>query len=274
MRIEREQEKMTVQRSISGRNHAFLEELATLAEAAGALILSLRTAGMAVEYKEDRSPVTHADEAANQLIVERLELLYPDVPVISEEGAALAAHADAPRFWLVDPLDGTKSFIRGEDDFTVNIALIEQRRPVAGVIYIPARGDGYFGSDQAGAFHWRGAQKTTIQASPPPVGGVRAVVSRHHGDPALAALLDGYGYRLAETRQAASSLKFCLVAEGSADLYPRLGPTMEWDTAAGHAILLAAGGQMHTLQGEEFLYGKEEYRNPGFVAGGKLLLKK
>ncbi len=257
---------MTVQRSIPERDPVFLHQLCEIAKRAGEVIMAARQAGVAVEYKADNSPVTHADEAANAYIVAQLAARFPDIPIVSEEGAQEAKHADAASFWLVDPLDGTKSFIRGEDDFTVNIGLIEQRVPVAGVVYIPARDTMYFGSDQAGAFRRSGdGTHTRIQVNTPQ-GNRRAVImSKHHASPELERYIAPY--EVTEKVAAASSLKFCLVAEGRADLYPRTGPTMEWDTAAGHAVLLAAGGRMTTLEGEPFLYGKPEYRNPGFIAG-------
>jgi len=257
---------MTMQRSISGRKSPFLEQLATIAQEAGRLIMQARAAGFAVEYKEDRSPVTHADEAANHYIVGQLERLFPAIPTVSEEGAKLDAHGQRERFWLIDPLDGTKSFIRGEDDFTVNIGLIERRVPVAGVIYVPAQEVMYFGSDEAGAFRrGRDGQQQPIRVNAPRDNKRAVIMSKHHASPDLEAYIAPY--EVTEKVQASSSLKFCYVAEGKADLYPRTGPTMEWDTAAGHAILLAAGGKMTMLDGSPFLYGKEGFLNPGFIAG-------
>lgn len=256
-----------MQRSIHERNRSFLDSLAVIAKQAGEIIMAARAAGIAVEYKDDKSPVTHADEMANHHIVETLLAAFPDIPVVSEEGAQEGASGAAEHFWLVDPLDGTRGFIRGEDEFTVNIGLIEKRQPVAGVIYLPAKDELYIGSDTAGAFYAVGdgaAQPIHVRR---PEGMKRAVImSAYHASPDTESVLSGY--EITEKVRASSSLKFCYVAEGKADLYPRTGPTMEWDTAAGHAILLAAGGRMTHLDGSAFLYGKEGYRNPGFIASG------
>ncbi len=256
-----------MQRSIHERNRSFLDSLALFATQAGEIIMAARRAGVAVEYKDDKSPVTHADEEANHYIVEALMGAFPDIPVVSEEGAQEVASSDAEHFWLVDPLDGTRGFIRGEDEFTVNIGLIENRQPVAGVIYLPAKRELYLGSDKAGAFYARENGEPQPIHVRRPEGIKRAVImSAYHGSPDTDAVLSGY--EITEKVRASSSLKFCYVAEGKADLYPRTGPTMEWDTAAGHAILLAAGGRMTHLDGSVFLYGKEGYRNPGFLASG------
>lgn len=257
---------MTMQRSMENRDCAFLGQLAFMAREAGKMIMEARAGGVSVEYKEDKSPVTVADETANHYIVEQLERLFPHVPIVSEEGAKEDEHASAEYFWLVDPLDGTKSFIRGDDDFTVNIGLIKNRAPVAGVIFVPAQNVMYIGSDQAGAFRTdAGGEEASIRVNAPRDNKRAVIMSKHHASPDL----DEYiaPYEVTGKVQAASSLKFCRVAEGVADLYPRTGPTMEWDTAAGHAILLAAGGKMTMLDGSPFLYGKPEYRNPGFIAG-------
>ena len=257
---------MTMQRSMEDRDYAFLKQLAEIAREAGGIIMQVRAGGVSVAYKDDQSPVTVADESANHYIVEQLERLFPHIPIVSEEGAQEGRHASAEYVWLVDPLDGTKSFIRGEDDFTVNIGLIKNRVPVAGVIFVPAQNVMYIGSDLAGAFRTDSNGKEVSIRVNALQGNKRAVImSKHHACPDLDAYIAPY--EVTEKVQAASSLKFCRVAEGAADLYPRTGPTMEWDTAAGHAILLAAGGRMTMLDGAPFLYGKPEYRNPGFIAG-------
>jgi 3'(2'), 5'-bisphosphate nucleotidase len=258
---------MSGYRDIQQRSLDFLSILGVIAHQAGEVILRVRAEGVAVTYKDDASPVTHADERANALIVAALERRFPGIPVISEEAENTTAPlGDAP-FWLVDPLDGTKGFICGEDEFTVNIGLIEGRVPVAGAVYLPARGMLYLGSDRAGAFRgWCDEAPRPIRTRTPESNARAVLVSKHHASPEEEALLAPY--IVTERIRASSSLKFCLLAEGTADLYPRSGPTMEWDTAAGHAILLAAGGEMTTLSGAPFLYGKPEFRNPGFLACG------
>ncbi len=247
------------------RNTPLLQQLANIARDAGELIMEVQAGKIDVEYKDDASPVTVADQRANDHIVKALKRLFPEIPIVSEEGAQAASSAKAPCFWLVDPLDGTKSFIRGEGEFTVNIGLIEGTTPVAGVIYVPAQNLMYLGSDQAGAFRINSnGEQQSIRVNTPE-GNRRAVlVSKHHASPEVENILAPY--EITEKVQASSSMKFCYVADGKADLYPRTGPTMEWDTAAGHAILLAAGGSMTMLDGSPFVYGKPEYRNPGFIA--------
>jgi 3'(2'), 5'-bisphosphate nucleotidase len=248
---------------------ALLQPVRQLALRAGAEIMRLRPQA-AVRSKADASPVTEADEAAERLIVAGLATLQPALPVVAEE---LMAAGATPRtglaFWLVDPLDGTKSFIQGRDDFTVNIALIEDRRPVLGVVYAPATQALYVGVVGSGASqsHDNG-QMHPIQCRVPPADGLDVVVSlMHDREEDIQALLAGR--RVRTTRRLSSSLKFCLVAAGEADLYPRRGETSEWDTAAGHAVLLAAGGRVETHDGKELLYSKPGFRNPGFVAQGR-----
>lgn len=259
-----------MQRSIHQRDEAFLAHLAQVARAAGVLIMQARKAGIVATYKDDHSPVTHADEAANEHIVQALSRDFPHIPIVSEEATNAQPLTPNPFFWLVDPLDGTRGFIRGEDEFTVNIGLIEQQRPVAGVIYLPATGALYVASDQAGAFrslHGEAWEPIHVRV---PEGKKRSVImSAYHASPDMDSALAGY--EVTEKVRASSSLKFCYIAEGRADLYPRTGPTMEWDTAAGHAIVLAAGGQMTQLDGSAFLYGKQNYKNPGFIVSGAAL---
>jgi 3'(2'), 5'-bisphosphate nucleotidase len=245
-----------------------LPEVVALAERAGALILEHYGNEVAVRAKADASPVTIADEAAEALILEGLAELTPKIPVIAEETVA-AGHVpalDRERFWLVDPLDGTKEFLSRNGEFTVNIALVEGREPVLGVVLAPALGKLWWGAQGLGAMLRDAAGARPIAARPRPAQGLVAVASRSHIDPATEAFLDQAG--VAERISAGSSLKFCLVAEGRADVYPRFGPTMEWDTAAGDAVLRAAGGRVLTTAGEPFLYVKPGFRNPGFIAHG------
>ena len=221
--------------------------------------------------KEDNSPVTEADIAANTLITRGLLQMAPHIPVIAEEDPlaplqGYSATSDAP-FWLVDPLDGTRSFVRGEAEFTVNIGLIHNNAPVLGVIYAPPQKALYWGAAGQGAFKAIDAEKPSAIAvrSPSPDG---LVVTRSRSHPSAQTNEYMARFNVLETRSGSSSIKFCEIAEGSADLYPRFGRTMEWDTAAGHAILNAAGGRVETVDGQELRYGKPGYENPAFVAFG------
>ena len=216
--------------------------------------------------KEDNSPVTDADVAANALIVNALHLITPQIPVVAEEDDVLAANGHET-FWLVDPLDGTRSFVRGEGEFTVNIGLIHRQRPVLGVIYVPVTGILYHGQEGKGAFREGGqGQAVAINVRKPADDGLVVVKSRSHPSAATTAFLETI--KVKEMIPGSSSVKFCQVAEGAADIYPRFGRTMEWDTAAGHAILDAAGGRVETADGKPFLYGKPGYENPAFIAYG------
>ena len=219
--------------------------------------------------KGDGSPVTAADQAAEDIILPRLRALTPDIPVVSEEEASkgLTPEVTGTRFWLVDPLDGTKEFISGNGEFTVNIALIENGVPVLGVVVIPARGETFAGCGAGTATLTDITGQRPIAVRAAPQAGLTVVGSRSHGD---ASAMDAFlaGRPVAEFRPAGSSLKLCLIAKGEADLYPRLGTTMEWDIAAGHAVLAAAGGRVETIDGSPFTYGKPAYRNPHFAAFG------
>ena len=244
-----------------------LEQLLPVARAAGEEILRVYATDFEVRDKADASPVTEADERAEGLILPELAALTPDVPIVSEEAASRGVVPEAgSRFWLVDPLDGTKEFVSRNGEFTVNIALVEEGKPVLGVVFVPARDRLYAGAVGVGAFvEDRGRRE--IECRRPPAEGLTVVSSRSHGDPeALASFLDGRSVAAEVT--AGSSLKFCLVAAGDADLYPRLGRTMEWDTAAGHAVVSAAGGRVSAVSGGELGYGKPGFENPHFVAQG------
>ncbi len=250
-----------------------IDDLCAIAHQAGAAIMAIYATDFEIRDKNDDSPVTEADEKAEAVILAELARLTPDIPVISEEAAAAGRiPAVASRFWLVDPLDGTREFIRRNGEFTVNIALIEQQRPVMGVVFAPALGRLgrlYAGIAGGGAFVEDENGRRTIRCRPAPEEGMTVVASRSHGD---AAALDAFfaerKIRVASLVSAGSSLKLCLVAAGEADLYPRLGRTMEWDIAAGHAVLAAAGGGVETLSGEELRYAKPSLDNPHFVASG------
>lgn len=243
------------------------------ARAAGAKIMEIYETDFEARAKDDASPVTDADEAAEAIILKALAELHPDIPVVAEESAAAGNIPDVGTgsFWLVDPLDGTKEFLKRNGEFTVNIALIEDRAPVMGVVYLPAKDTLYSGIVGHGAMKQVGdGDKVAIGVRPPPMEGLTVVGSRSHGDPAeMEKFLDGR--KVADIKSAGSSLKFCLVAEGEADVYPRLGRTMEWDVAAGHAVLAAAGGMVTTAEGGPFGYAKNAvFENPHFVAWGGL----
>jgi 3'(2'), 5'-bisphosphate nucleotidase len=212
--------------------------------------------------------VTDADRDAEALIVASLRSITPDVPIVAEEAQSVGAPGGPPgtRFWLVDPLDGTKEFISRNGEFTVNVALVEGGRPLLGVVYAPAIDVLFGGASCTGAFRDAAGSRSPVRCRSRDGRGLVVVSSRSHGDEAaLSRLLAGE--TVAATRRAGSSLKFCEVASGNADAYPRLGPTMEWDTAAGHAVLAAAGGEVWSLEdGLPLVYGKTGFRNPSFLA--------
>ncbi|MFM2279826.1 MAG: 3(2),5-bisphosphate nucleotidase CysQ [Pseudomonadota bacterium] len=257
-----------------------LAVLEIIALDAGKAILDVYHGTTEVSVKADSSPVTQADEKAEEIILAGLAKAYPHIPVVAEESVAAGRIPDVSegRFFLVDPLDGTKEFINKRDDFTVNIALIEKGVPVAGIVYAPAKGVAYTG--QAGK-----AEKLTIGADfaithrepiacRAPSGELTAVASRSHNSPETEAFLSEKG--ITSIKSVGSSLKFCLVAEGAADVYPRFGRTMEWDTAAGDAVLRAAGGITVDLDGNPFRYGKvkqasdSDFANGHFIAWNRL----
>ena len=240
-----------------------------LALEAGRTIMAFYRDGTPVETKADRSPVTEADRAADRIIVAGLQAADPQIPVISEESTADDALAAPPggRFWLVDPLDGTREFIARTGEFTVNIALIEDGRPALGVLHAPVQGETYVADGQREAVRIVGdGAPRPLRARAVPDEGPAVVASRLHRD----AETDTYIATLRPERieSAGSALKFGLLARGEADVYPRFGRTMEWDTAAGHAILTAAGGHVRDLNGRELCYGKAGFVNPPFVACG------
>ena len=245
-------------------------ELADICEAAAALILPLWRTGLAVSQKSDESPVTEADRQGEALILKHLAERFPDIPVVSEEDASEfgAPQAIGPRFFLVDPLDGTKAFVRGDPHFTVNIGLIENGRPVAGAVSAPPSGETWYTAGDGVLKRLKGVEPRAVRARPWPQGAAIALISHTMKTETADKLAAEYGFNLREPMD--SSVKLCRIAEGSADIYPRHGPTMEWDTAAGHAVLEAAGGRFTTPDGQPFLYGKahEGFRNGWFVARG------
>ncbi|HWJ04988.1 MAG TPA: 3'(2'),5'-bisphosphate nucleotidase CysQ [Steroidobacteraceae bacterium] len=248
-----------------------LSEVRTLVADAGRAILEVYGGAHEVEYKADDSPITRADRAAHEILASGLRRLTPDIPVLSEESAA--EHAVEVRrhwreLWLVDPLDGTKEFIGRNGEFTVNVALIRDQVPVLGVVAAPVLGLVYGGAQGLGAFvaHAGGSDRP-IRTRVPAANPLVVVGSRSHRGDSLDGLLARLGPH--ELRPMGSSLKFCLVAEGSADFYPRLGPTSEWDTAAAQAVVEAAGGRVVTLDGAPLRYNaRDTLLNPHFLAYG------
>ena len=240
-------------------------------QAGDAIMQIYESDDMGVKEKEDTSPVTIADEAADKLISAGLRAEFPEIPLVTEEQSA-THDLGVTTFLIVDPLDGTKEFIKRRGDFTVNIALVEDGTPMLGVVYAPAKARLFLSKPEGGAIEETGAfdldkpgEVRDISVAEPDNTALRIVASKSHRDQAT----DDYisQYAVADMVSAGSSLKFCLVAAGEADLYPRLGPTMEWDTAAGHAVLAAAGGKVFDFGTRSPLgYGKPGFRNPFFLA--------
>ncbi len=248
-------------------DHELVELAVRLAAAAAAEILAVKNAGFAVRSKTDLSPVTLADTRAEALIVQGLRAATPDVPVIAEEETAAGlAVATGAAYWLVDPLDGTREFAAGRAEYAVNIGLIRGSAPVLGAVAAPATGEIYYGIVGVGAWKRVAERSWPIAARRAPAR-VSVMASRHYADdPALAAFLAKYD--VDSVTNIGSALKFCRLAEGLADLYPRLGTTMEWDTAAPQAVLQAAGGRVLTMDGQPLAYGKPGFFNPHFICSG------
>lgn len=245
-----------------------LPALLALVERAAALVLEHYAGPLAATVKADRSPVTAADEAAEALILAGLAEIAPGLPIVAEESVAAGRvpEVGAGPFWLVDPLDGTREFLSKNGEFTVNVGLVDGGRPVLGVVAAPAKGRLWWGAEGLGARTRDTEGERAIRVRRPPATGLVAVASRSHRDPETDAWLAAH--RVAETVSAGSSLKLCLLAEGRADVYPRFGRTMEWDIAAGHAVLAAAGGRIETVDGRPLGYGKPGFANPAFIAWG------
>ncbi|CAM4060606.1 3'(2'),5'-bisphosphate nucleotidase CysQ [Pseudoalteromonas byunsanensis] len=244
-----------------------LEEILLLARKAGDAIMPIYAKDFNIEYKADESPVTDADVAAHEVIVKGLKSLTPELPILSEE----SANIDWPtrqawqEYWLVDPIDGTKEFIKKNGEFTVNIALIKNGKPILGVVHAPALNVSYLAAEAIGAFRECGEARIELKVTKKPnKGKIHVVGSRSHPSADLAAYLEQFDE--VEMVAKGSSLKLCLVAEGQADIYPRLGPTSEWDTGAGHAVAEIAGATVSKVDGTPLLYNqKESYLNPYFV---------
>jgi 3'(2'), 5'-bisphosphate nucleotidase len=243
--------------------------ITAIAKAAGAAILAIYRQDFDVFTKEDSSPLTEADMASHNIIVKALQQLTPQIPVLSEESAAIPFNTRSGwnSYWLIDPLDGTKEFVNKNGEFTVNIALIENHRPVLGVVYLPVKETTYFGVVGEGAYVERDGTTSAISVSSMAQSPLRVVGSRSHAGDSLRKFLAEIGDH--ELLSMGSSLKLCLVAEGKADIYPRLGPTSEWDTAAAQAVVEAAGGKVTETSGEPLMYNrKESLLNPYFLVFG------
>ena len=254
-----------------------LDSIRSIAREAGTAIMRVYAREFRVRRKADRSPLTEADSIAHRIIADALEAEHPEIPILSEESSELAPYSVRrgwTRYWLVDPLDGTKEFVKRNGQFTVNIALVENGRPAAGVVYAPARDWMYWGSVGNAAFKSvEGGEPVPIRcAEVPESGSLRVVGSNSHLSAETREYVEGLRSRYSEVSFVAmgSSLKICLVADGSAELYPRFAPTMEWDTAAAHAVLVAAGGRLlDPGTGDELRYNKDNLLNGWFVAEGK-----
>lgn len=246
-----------------------LEQIETIAREAGAAIMVIYAKDFSVQEKADKSPLTEADEAANRIIIARLACLQPSLPILSEEAVEdFHGVEKAGSYWLVDPLDGTKEFVKRNGEFTVNIALIENGRPVLGVVYAPVLDVAYLAAKGVGAFKVANCVRTPVRVATHAEGATwRVVGSRSHAGDSLPALLQRLGPH--ELISMGSSLKFCLVAEGSADVYPRLGLTSLWDTAAAQCVVEQAGGGVIQLSGEPLSYANPAVTlNPFFVVHG------
>src|SRR5579863_3693506 len=244
-----------------------LQSLIRITQAAGTVVMRHYEEGCDARVKADRSPVTDADEEAEKLILAELERHFPGVPVVAEEAAAAGKLVNAgAHFFLVDLVDGTKEFLKRGGEFTVNIGEVVDGQPVVGVVLAPAIGRLFAGRMGQGAFEISAGVTKAISARAPASDGLVAVSSRSHPDARTDELLRTLPIK--GHTNAGSSLKFCLVAAGEADIYPRAGQTMEWDTGAGHAVLRAAGGKVTTWEGAPFLYGKPGFLNGPFIARG------
>lgn len=245
-----------------------LTEVIDLARKAGEEIMKIYArVDIVVTYKGDESPLTLADRAAHEIIEKGLRAIDKEIPVISEEGEDVPypVRKDYKMFWLVDPLDGTKEFIKKNGEFTVNVALIEDLVPIIGVVYAPAMDLMYYAAKGEGAFKVVGSEHVRLAVRGAQIGPVRVVASRSHPSPATEEYLKRYVVK--QTVYAGSSLKFCVVAEGNADLYPRIGTTSEWDTAAGQCVAEEAGVRVEGLDGKRLMYNKETLKQPGFIVG-------
>jgi 3'(2'), 5'-bisphosphate nucleotidase len=256
---------------VTASNTDILTAIRDAALKAGEEILKIYRSDFDVRAKDDSSPVTDADERAEEIILNVLAQVTPEIPVVAEESASAGRIPEnlGNQFWLVDPLDGTREFVERNDEFTVNIALIRDGAPTLGVVYAPVLRRMYGAAGPGDAWlEQDDGPRTPISVRAAPENGLTAVVSRHHMDRSTEEFLADF--KVSNQKPAGSSLKFCLVAEGVADLYPRFGPTCEWDTAAGDAVVRGAGGTVTNMDGEPLRYGNPPFKNPGFIVRGIL----
>lgn len=253
-----------------GNTQKTLEQLVDISRRAGLAILEWYDGEMGITRKSDDSPLTNADLASHKLIVAELARYWPEIPILSEEAADIPwkTRQGWSQYWLIDPLDGTKEFINHNGEFTVNIALIRKQQPVLGVVHVPVTDTSYFGEAELGAWCQSGTSPArAIHVRQPAADPAVIVGSRSHANPELAKQLNNLGPH--KLTSMGSSLKFCHIAEGLADFYPRTGPTCEWDTAAAHAVVQAAGGKVVKIDGTALEYNeKESYLNPHFFVFG------
>jgi len=243
-----------------------LDKITEIAQEAGDAIMQIYNTDFAVEYKDDKSPLTEADTKANKIICDALTALYPDIPLMSEENKEVAydERKEWEYYWCIDPIDGTKEFIKKNGEFTVNIALIYKNTPVLGVVYAPAIGEMYRAKQGMGAF--KNGQKLPLHVNTAPEEKLFVVASKSHLSKETQDFIDALETKEIEQVSKGSSLKLCMVAEGSADIYPRLAPTMEWDTAAADAIVREAGKMTYQFDNNtKVIYNKEDLLNPWFV---------
>ena len=241
-----------------------LEDIVRIAQEAGDAIMQIYTKNFSIEYKDDRSPLTEADTKSNEIICDTLEKLYPNIPIMSEENKQTdyEERKEWEFYWCIDPIDGTKEFIKKNDEFTVNIALIHKNMPVLGVVYAPAIDEMYKAKKGEGAY--KNNQKLPLQTNPNEK--LYVVASKSHLSPETQEFIDNIETKEIEQVSKGSSLKLCMVAEGKADIYPRLAPTMEWDTAAADAIVRESGKMTYQFNtNEPLVYNKENLLNPWFV---------
>lgn len=259
---------MADERTISDMER-LVSELTPAMYEAGKVIMEIHGRKISSRIKADGSPVSEADEAAEAILLPALAKAAPDIPVVSEENASSHEMAASALFFLVDPIDGTKEFLKpdGKGSFTVNIGLVQNNAPIMGLVYAPAFDALYVGIVGHLAAKITADGKEILTVRDVPATGAVAVASASHRDQATNDWLETH--QIHQTKSIGSSLKFCLLADGQADVYPRFGPTMEWDTAAGDAVLRAAGGRVMTTDYAPYLYGKPSYRNTAFIASGK-----
>lgn len=243
-----------------------LQTIVAIAKDAGDAIMEIYQKDFSIAYKDDQSPLTEADIKSNEIICKELERLYPTIPILSEENKTVSykERKNWELFWLIDPIDGTKEFIKKNGEFTVNIALIENNTPVLGVVYAPALGDMYYAQKGNGSF--KNGQKLPLHINKLPKERLKVVASKSHLSEETQTFIDNLDTKEIEQVSKGSSLKLCMVAEGTADIYPRLAPTMEWDTGAAHAIVIEVGKRVLQFgKKENLLYNKEVLLNPWFV---------